>query len=284
MRRGIDLHARRDAGRLLGDVFGLYRAYAGRLLLIAACVVVPVDLIVAGLGLGELTGSFDDRPPVEATLLKTLVAFTVTTPLVTAMVVHLVMDAASGLGGEPGRGVSARRAIARGLDLFAPLLGALLIAAAGIALGLLALIVPGIALGVLWAFVAQAVVVDGRRGTDALRRSSELVRGRGWWVFGILLLTNLIVAVFSAVVVVPADSAADAADAQAVTLAGSMVSQIITLPVLALMSTLLYFGLRTEKEGGSPPLPADETPPPPPPPPSPPAAGGAFEPPRPGEG
>src|SRR2546430_16884987 len=71
-----------------------------------------------------------------------------------------------------------------GLEAFRPVFGALVIAAAGVVLGLFVFILPGIWLFVRWAFVPQAVVLDGRRGVAALQRSAELVTGSWWRGFG----------------------------------------------------------------------------------------------------
>ncbi len=115
---------------------------------------------------------------------------------------------------------------------------------------------PGIILAVHWYVVAQAVVVDGKRGTEALARSWQLVRGRALFTFGVLVITNLLGAVAAGVVSIPGDIAADAADAQALALAGSIVAEILTLPFLAVTGTLLYFTLRVRAgETGLPPDP-----------------------------
>ena len=244
--RRPDLGVPRDLGRILDEAFALLRAYAGTLLPIALGVVVPVNLVVAGVGLGQLTDGYDSSPEPAVTVVQALVTLLITTPLITAMAVHVVLDAAA------GRPVSARAAAAAGLEAFAPLLGALLLAVAGVALGLLAFVVPGIYAGVMWSFTAQAVVVDRCRGTRALGRSGELVRGRWWWVFGVLFVTNLVAAVLSLLVAIPADALAEAADSQAVALAGTMLAQTFTLSLLALTGTLMYFSLRV-RSGEAPP-------------------------------
>jgi hypothetical protein len=239
--RRPDLGVARDLGQILDEAFALLRAYARTLLPIALGVVVPINLVVSGIGLGQLTDGYDASPEPGITVLQTLVTLLITTPLITAMHVHVVLAAAA------GRPVSARSAFAAGLDVFAPLLGALVLAVAGVGLGLLAFVLPGIYVGVMWSFTAQAVVVDGRRGPQALARSAELVRGKWWWVFGVLVVTNLVATVLSLVVAIPADLVADAVDSQAVALAGTTLAQVFTLSLLALTSTLLYFSLRVRK-------------------------------------
>jgi len=56
-----------------------------------------------------------------------------------------------------------------------------------VSIGAMFLIVPGILLAVWFWLSPYAIVVDGAEGLDALRRSRQLVKGRGWKVFGILV-------------------------------------------------------------------------------------------------
>jgi hypothetical protein len=257
----IDLGAKRNLARILDDAFALYRSYARTLLTIAVAVVVPVDLVVFGIGLGQLTSGYDRTPPNGVGLLQIFVSLLITTPLITAMVLRVVLDVAAG---QP---VSTTRAISSGLELFTPLLVGIGLAVAGIALGFVALVIPGVYVAVLWAFVAQAVVVDGRRGPQALARSAELVRGHWWWVLGVVLVTNLVAGLLGLLISVPARELAKSADSEAIVLVGTMLVQVFTLSLLALTNTLLYFTLR----GGQDASVAVVEP-------------HGFEPPRPGEG
>jgi hypothetical protein len=59
--------------------------------------------------------------------------------------------------------------------------------------GFLFLIIPGIILAVYLAFAMFAVVLDGKKKTDALIYSSELVHGRWWAVLWRIIVTNIII-------------------------------------------------------------------------------------------
>ena len=59
-------------------------------------------------------------------------------------------------------------------------------------LGFIALIIPGIYISVRLCVVAPAVVVEGHRGMDAMRRSWDLVKDNWWRVLGILLVVGII--------------------------------------------------------------------------------------------
>lgn len=258
----LDLSRQRDVGALLGDALRLYFGHFGTFVLIAAAVVIPANVIVSGIGLEQLTAGYDASPGTAELAIPFAVTYLVTTPLVTAMTIHALLQAAA--GEAPGT----RRSIAAGLDAFAPVFPAVLMAAAGVALGLLAFVIPGIYLLVRWYFVPQAVVIDGRRSTEALVRSGELVQGSWWRVFGVFLLATLI-ATLAGLVTLPLDVAASAADRAVLVLAGSILAELISAPFMAIVATLLYFDLSARRAGRvpAPVAPRDDAPTRPPDPP-----------------
>jgi hypothetical protein len=238
-----DLDRPRDLARILDDAFALYRAHWRILLPLAAAVVVPVQLGVLGVGLGWLWSGYDGNRPLSETAIGGAAEFLVVTPLVTAIVVHVVLTAAR--GGAP----RAREALVSGLEVFGALFAVVVLFAVGVIAGFVAFVVPGIVFAVRWAVASQVVVVEGRRGTQALRRSWELVKGHGWWTFAVLFVVNLIASVFAAVLGVPGALVADALDSEAVDLATTMLGQIVVLPLVALAGTLLFFTLRAGADG-----------------------------------
>jgi hypothetical protein len=247
----LDLQRKRDLGRILDDTFALYRAHWRTLLAIALVVVVPVHLIVFGAGLGWLWEGYDAPETGDALewsdLTDSLVGLAaqvlVVVPLVTAMTVHVIRAAGSGQSATTGDALRA------GLQVFAALVGAVVLVALGVTAGLFFLIVPGLILMVRWAVVPQIVVIEGRLGGDALRRGFDLTRGQGWLTFLVVLVTNLLAGVCSGLIQVPLVYAAEAADSQAIVLVGQMLGLLITVPIVAVSLTLLYYTLVAVKEG-----------------------------------
>ena len=237
----IPLEQPRDVRALLRDSFTVYLRHFGTFLALGALVVVPSQVIVGGIGLEQLTADYDDTSPSWAeTSIAAAVAYLVVAPLITAICIHALRSVAG--GGSPGR----REAIVKGFEAFSPIFFAVLLAAAGIALGLL-LIVPGIYLFVRWYFVPQAVVLEGARNAAALRASSRLVAGAWWRTFGLVVIVNVIVALAILVLGAPFTVLADSSDRALWALAGQIVATSVTQPFIALFSTFLYYDLRERK-------------------------------------
>jgi hypothetical protein len=89
----------------------------------------------------------------------------------------------------------------------------------------------------------QALVVEGKRGTEAMRRSWELVGGHWWHAAFTILIAGLITAVVNAVITAPFSAGAWFLQAVA-----AAVATTVTLPYGALVGVLLYLDLRARKE------------------------------------
>jgi hypothetical protein len=237
----IRLEQPRDVGALLRDSFTVYLRHFGTFLALGALVVVPSQVIVGGIGMEQLTADYDATAGWAETSIAAAVAYLVVAPLITAICVHALHSVAG--GGSPG----AREAIVKGFEAFAPIFFAVLLAAAGIAIGLFLLIVPGIYLFFRWYFVPQAVVLEGARNAAALRASTRLVTGAWWRTFGLVVLVYVLVGLASVVLGAPFTALADTTDRALWALAGNILATLVTQPFVALFSTLLYYDLRERK-------------------------------------
>ena len=236
---GLELRRPRDINALFGDALRAYRSHAGTFLLVSAAIIIPAELIVSGVGLRQFTGPYDDSPSVAETIIPTAVSFLVIAPLITATCIYALRDLAAG---QPPR---AGQAITAGFEAFRPIFYAILLAALGIALGLLLLIVPGVYLAVRWYFVPQAVVLEQTSGPAALTASGRVVEGFWWRACGIVVLANLAATIPNLVLIAPFASIAHSSDRALWSLVGQMAAETVTTPFVALISTLLYFDLRS---------------------------------------
>jgi hypothetical protein len=109
-----------------------------------------------------------------------------------------------------------------------------------IGLGLLLLIVPGLVVLTLWIFVIPAIVLENRGIGDAFGRSRELVRGNGWSVFGVIVLTFVLllgVSLALSLILAPLDD-------WLASLIQQVVGNTLVAPFAIIVWTLSYYRLR----------------------------------------
>ncbi|HEU4658860.1 MAG TPA: glycerophosphoryl diester phosphodiesterase membrane domain-containing protein [Capillimicrobium sp.] len=232
----------RGIRELVAEALVLYQRDWLRYVTLAALVIVPADLLVLGLGVGELSASYDAEMP-RGDMYVSFALAVVTGALVFPMTIAVLR---ARLDDAP---TTVRAALRAGLDVFAAVLAAAILVVAGLVLGLFAFVVPGLILAVRLAVTVPAVVVEGRRGVEALDRSWRLTRGAFFRTAGALLSIFVPLFVFMAVVVgIPANLLAEEADAYGVMLLGSMVIEVLTTPYFAIGITLLFGDLRARRE------------------------------------
>jgi hypothetical protein len=247
-------------GDVINETFSIYGQNVGALLGSALAVFVVVGLISGLLRNGG----------VILLLLATIVQF-IGYALYTGFVVELVHDVRDGR-----RDSTVGDLFEAATPFILPLIAFGILYGLGVGIGFFLLIVPGLILVTFWAVGAPAIVVEGTGPIDAFGRSWGLVRGNAWSVFGVLVVTLLIVIVVQFVLGAIATPIGEGAIWVA-----SIISSVLTAPVFAIVAAVLFFDLG----GGAgiapagptaaaapqppPPPPASEPPPPPPPPPPP---------------
>src|SRR5215210_639074 len=123
-----------------------------------------------------------------------------------------------------------------------------ILAGLGIVLGLILLIVPGLVLLTWWILIVPVIVLERRSAGESFSRSRELVRGYGWRVFGVIILTIVIYIIAGIVLRILLSPLADWLQS----FVGDIVVGTILTPFLAVTWTLLYFRLRGVKEPSAP--------------------------------
>jgi hypothetical protein len=132
-------------------------------------------------------------------------------------------------------------------------------------LGSLAASVPALWLWIRFCLAPPALILEKQGITKAMSRSGKLVRGSWWRIFGIQLLTGLITGLVSMVIVLPflgiamafsGDGLADFLNGTPelgwtyliITGIGSVIGSMITLPISAGVTVLLYIDQRIRRE------------------------------------
>ena len=226
-----------QAGAVIGQAWGFYKAHWRHLIPIALVVYVLISLLelllVALLGwVGALA----------AGLIAIAGIFWIQGALVVAA--DDIRDGRADLG------------LSETLSRVRPRLNTLtlagLLAALGVSIGLLLLIVPGLILLTLWLLIVPAIMLEGHGVLSSFGRSRALVQGYGWSVFGVIVLTAVI---FIGVVIV-FSFVASAIDNPLVTVVLDIATQAVTAPFVALAWTITYYELRTIKESAPATAPA----------------------------
>ena len=246
-------------GEILDATLKIYRNNWKTLLAIVAIVMVPyifLQAIVVDITTPDFP-DFDVRNPASlesfqqdvgffggtlgGALLTLILAFIIT-PFVTGAVAKATADIY--LGGDPEVGSTYSFALSK--------LGSLLLVSIlyGLAVigGFILLIIPGIYFAVKFIFSTTTVVVEGRSGTDALKRSGALVKDYFWKVLGTYLLAAILVGIIGGLLgYIIGLGLGFLPDWLAGAVAQS-ITQVLTTPFLTMVIVLLYFDLRIRKE------------------------------------
>lgn len=230
-------------GEVLSEAWELYKRHLKPFLLTALVVFVVLDLLsaIASVAAGDSTG---------AAILWGVIAAVIGVVgyfWVQGALVELVRDVRDG---------RADRSVGETYQTVQPRLPALIVAGIlagiGIAIGFVLLIVPGLFLLTIWSMLAPVIVLEGRSAGESFTRSREIVRGNGWPVFGLIIITFLLVGIASSVIRLVFSPLPDFLDAWL----GSLVAHSLTIPFAAAVLTTAYFRL-TRAEPAEAPAPVE---------------------------
>jgi hypothetical protein len=221
-------------GAVLSEAMSLYQRFLGRFFLTALVLFAVLDLLSA---LADSAASGSTSSNVLWSLVAAIIGI-VGYFWVQAALVETVRDVRDG---------RADRTIGETYQTVRPRLPAAILAGilAGIAIfiGLVLLIVPGLYLLTIWSMLIPVIVIEGRSTGEAFGRSQEIVRGNGWPVFGLIVVTFLIVGIASALIRLvfiwlPAFFEA---------WIGSLIAHSLTIPFAAAALTTAYFTLTAQQ-------------------------------------
>jgi hypothetical protein len=201
----------------------MYKAFAAHLLAIAFVIYVGAAILEGLLALAGTVGFW------LGFVVSVVAAF-----LLQATLVKAVQDVRDGRAD-----MSIKETVSAALPYIGPVAGASILAAIAISIGLLLLIAPGLFLITIWAVIVPVIVIERAGILASFGRSRELVRGRGWHVFGTLVLVYLIMLAVNIVLGLIFRALPH--------VLGSGLSAIISgtliSPFLALVVTLVYYRL-----------------------------------------
>lgn len=239
-------------GEILTAAFNIYKANASQLILIVAVVVVPLSLIsavfsgvvfapdkvrVTNIG-GEVVFDYAGRG-LGVALLAGAIGALIAVLISAVLQAAILRAAAQATIGDP---VDVEASYRYGLKrLWSVILVSILVGLV-VAVGFILLVIPGIIFLVFLSVSIPVLIVEGRRGTEAMGRSWNLVKGNFWHAFGVIVVAALIVGIISGII------GAIGGHNWAVRWIFTSIAQILTVPFASLVSVLLYLDLRARSE------------------------------------
>ncbi|HET9249807.1 MAG TPA: hypothetical protein VFP13_07715 [Actinomycetota bacterium] len=239
----------RRVGEILGDAFKLDARHWQNLILLVAVIVIPLSfaqVLIGDLWIRE--GLTEEELRGGALVATGTLIGAVFAGIVLAFVSILMWTILTGAITRAAAGTFLRRDLdigesyRYGLARFWSIVLVGVLSALAIAVGFLLLIVPGFIVLTFLACAIPVLVIEDRRGREALRRSWDLVRGFGWHVFGTIVVATLLNGLVSSLLTAPFGD-----DYAARSLAAAIASAI-TMPFTALVGVFLYLDLRVRKE------------------------------------
>jgi hypothetical protein len=226
-------------GGVLSEAWGLYTRFFKRFFVIAAAVYLVLNLVDA-----LVATAFDRNAGIAILIaLVTVVISVVGTFWLQGALVYAVDDVRDGRIDS-----TVQQVFERVRPYLWTLVGAGLVAGIGIAIGLVLLIVPGLVLLTWWCLIVPVIVLEGRPFGESFGRSRELVRGHGWTVFGVVIVTAILSGIASGII---QSLFFFLGDFLRNWIGGAIASAIVG-PFMAIALTLTYFKLR-ELRGASEP-------------------------------
>ncbi|TMK44907.1 MAG: hypothetical protein E6G55_10225 [Actinobacteria bacterium] len=241
----------RTLGEILSEAFRIYRENAAKLMVIVAVVVVPLSFIGALLGhfVGEPTlhrvkilgqpATIEYSRSFGVTILALLIAAAIGVIIWAILQAAILRGAAQATIGDP---VDVEASYRWGLSRFGSVLLVALLVGIVVGVGFILLIIPGLIFLVFLSVSEPALIVENRRGTEALKRSWNLVRGHFWHALVVILIAAILTGIVQGILT------AIGGHNWFVRWIFSAIAQILTSPFSALVTVLLYLDLRARKE------------------------------------
>ncbi len=238
-------------GEILSAAFNIYRANASKLILIVAVVVVPLSFISAlfsGVVFAPKTRTvFLLGRPVQTVSSRGLVVVLLVAAIAAAISVMtwavleaaIMRAAAQATIGDP---VDAEASYRYGFKRLGSVLLVAVLVGLAVLGGFILFVIPGIIFLVLLCVSIPALIVENRRGTDAMSRSWHLVKGHFWHALGVIVVAGLISGIVSGII------GAIGGNAWVVRWIFTAIATVLTAPFSALVSVLLYLDLRARSE------------------------------------
>jgi Membrane domain of glycerophosphoryl diester phosphodiesterase len=244
-------------GEILDAALKLYRGRARDLWLVALVISVPTAIIVELLAKASLPSvvlahhgtiyEFQGESVSPVGTIATIVLNVVADLVTTGALVKCLLDE------HMGRATNWRASISYAAPRAASLLWLSILTGVGVLLASILIVIPGIYVYVCWCVAVPVLMFEGKKGTQAMSRSNQLVKGRWWATFGVLLASFVIIVIIYLILTIallPAVIGSFNSVDAILLLRGvfSVLNAVIVYPITAAVASMIYIDLRTRKE------------------------------------
>ncbi len=238
-------------GDILSAAFNLYKANASKLLVIVAIVVVPLSFISSLLsGVVFATGTTTEvifgrtvEVPVTRGIFMGLfvgaIGAAISIIIWAILEAAIIRAAAQATIGDP---VDPEASYRYGFKRIGSVILVSLLVGLAVFGGLILLVIPGLIFAVFLCVAIPALIVENRRGTDAMSRSWNLVKGHFWHTVGVVVVAGLITGVIDGII------SSIGGNAWFTRWVFTAIATVLTAPYSALVLVLLYLDLRARSE------------------------------------
>jgi hypothetical protein len=216
-------------GDPIGEGWAIYKRFWQHLLPLAFVTYLVISLV--GLIFSSLGGALGALVSVVISIAGVF--------LLQAALVEAVADVRDGRAD-----LTLTETLARVWPRLGAVIGVGILAGLGIAIGFVFLIVPGLYLVTIWSVVTPVLILEHTAALDSFGRSRELVRGYGWTVFGVIIVT-FAVNLAATIVVSILLSGFSTGVSQYL---GNVIANTLIAPFVAATWTCMYFRLHALHE------------------------------------
>jgi hypothetical protein len=239
-------------GDILSAAFTIYKEKWQQFFVIVAIVAIPLSVIQyfledqlaspATIHIDQATGQVTTT---GGSSFGTFLAGSLLLALVGVLIYEIMAGALTraAAGSVVGVTIDAESSYRYGLARLGSILLIGILTGLAVGIGFIFLVIPGLFLLVKFAVSIPALVVENKRGTQAMSRSFQLTGGHFWHVAGTVLLAAIITGIVSGILTAPFSSSG-----WFIRAIGASIAQIVTAPFTALVAVLVYLDLRARKE------------------------------------
>lgn len=222
-------------GATIGKGFNLYFTNFIQILLISVLCKIPMAISIMFWNQSHFTVG------TGAVAILAMIMSAITKAILSAFIIYLVSK--NFLEGDTLSLVKGPPSI---LPLVFPIIGLSIVIGLITVLGSLACVIPGIIFGLGYSIATIVLVLERKGISESMKRSWELTKGRKGEIFGVALISHIIIACIQFPLIMTSELLSMSEELMSYIQLGA---SALVEPIWACILVVIYFNLRIEKEG-----------------------------------